>query len=116
MPYEAGGSVCPSPALTRPPSRACAEDTTQVVACVRDPSPTCADRPGMEVGSPGQQLINALSRRLCISVLFLSVLLVRLFCFLEWKPGQLGRDKLVASTWKLTAKVSPESRNLYGEG
>lgn len=79
--YEAGGSVCPSPAPTRPPSRASAEDTAQVVACVRDPSPTRADQPGMEAGSPGQQLIHALSRLLCISVLFLSVLLVIYFVF-----------------------------------
>ena len=30
---------------------------------------------------------------------------------LEWKPGQLGRDYLVASTWRVIVKVSPESRN-----
>lgn len=79
--YEAGGSVCPSPAPTRPPSRASAEDTAQVIACVRDPSPIRADQPGMEVGPTGQQLINILSRHLCISVLFLSVLLVVYFVF-----------------------------------
>lgn len=73
--YGTSGSVRPSSAPTRPPSRASAEDTAQVVAFVRDPPPTRAYQPGVEVGSTG---LTSSGR---ISVLFLSVLLVRLFCF-----------------------------------